>query len=358
MTGLYIHVPFCVRKCRYCDFYSGSFSEEAAEKYTEAVIRNIAAYNIKADTVYFGGGTPSLLSPRQFDRILSAADISDNAEISIECNPKTADKKKLADFRSVGINRLSIGVQSFNDTELKAAGRIHSADEAADTILAAEKSGFENISADLMLGLPYQTPDSLNISLKRLAELPVRHISAYMLKVEENTPLAKDISLLENIPDDDGMADMYIQTCDFLNAHGLGRYEISNFAKDGFECRHNLIYWRCEDYLGIGPSAHSCCGGKRFAVDRNTDEFISSPRQIIHVTDDSPCGYGERIMLALRLREGINAEDYPFSAELMKNAVPLEKGGFVKINGTNISLTDSGCLVSNEIICRIVGDNI
>lgn len=353
MLGLYIHVPFCVKKCRYCDFYSLEYSEETAVRYTEAVIRNIKKYNEKYDTVYFGGGTPSLLSPGQISQILSSADISHNAEISMECNPKTADKKKFSQLKAAGINRLSIGIQSFNDCELAAAGRIHNCAEAVTAVEEAYSSGIENLSADIMLGLPFQTENTLSDTLKTAVSLPLKHISAYMLKVEENTPLAKDEQLLMNIADDDMLADMYLMTNTILETHGLMRYEISNFAQKGYECAHNLKYWRCEDYIGTGPSAHSCYKGKRFAIPKKLSEYISSEHQTEEITDPSPCTEEEKIMLGLRLREGISAYGTSFPEKLLKRAAPLEKGGFITINDGIISLTAEGCLVSNEIICRL-----
>jgi oxygen-independent coproporphyrinogen-3 oxidase len=354
MTGIYIHIPFCLRKCSYCDFYSVRYSHRTADDYVNAVIRNLKRYNVKADTVYFGGGTPSLLSAEQIDRILNAADISPNAEISLECNPKTVDIQKISDYRSAGINRLSIGIQSLNDTELSAAGRLHNAADAVNTVLAAYKAGITNLSADLMLGLPFQTAASLENTLRDITKLPLRHISAYMLKIEENTPLAADRSLLANTADDDTLADMYDLTCEHLKTAGLYRYEISNFSVCGYECRHNLKYWHCEDYIGIGPAAHSCYKGRRYAVPRDIGQFIADEYQREEITDTAPCTEEERLMLGLRLSEGINTADYSAPAKLMKKAEPLEKGGFVTINTGIIALTDKGFPVSNEIICRLI----
>ncbi|MBQ8568666.1 MAG: radical SAM family heme chaperone HemW [Oscillospiraceae bacterium] len=353
MLGLYIHVPFCIKKCRYCDFYSLEYSPETVDGYIDAVIRNIKKYSEKYDTVYFGGGTPSLLSPDQIFSVLSAADISQNAEISMECNPKTADIKKFSDLRAAGINRLSVGIQSFNDRELSAAGRIHSSADAISAIKEAYSAGIENISADIMLGLPYQTESTLSDTLKTAVSLPLEHISAYMLKVEESTPLAHDGQLLSNIADEDMLADMYLMTNAVLEAHGFMRYEISNFAQKGYECAHNLKYWHCEDYLGIGPSAHSCYNGKRFAVPKSLSDFITSEHQTEDMTDHDPCTENEKIMLGLRLREGISVQSYSEPEKLLKRAAPLEKGGFITINDGIISLTAEGCLVSNEIICRL-----
>lgn len=352
--GLYIHIPFCRRKCAYCDFYSLAGNEELTEKYTRAVIRNIRYYGGTFDTVYFGGGTPSLMSGRQIYDILSAADITDDAEISSEVNPDSADIEKLRDFKSAGINRISVGIQTFDNSELKMLGRLHNSEQAAATLKNARKAGFENISADLMLGLPYQRSETVTENIRRLAELDVTHISAYMLKVEEGTPLASDEKLLENIADDELSADIYLEAVSCLEKNGFHQYEISNFAKSGYECRHNLKYWRCEDYIGIGPSAHSCNEGKRFAVPRDIAGFIDSDIQQITVTDDSPCGISEQLMLALRLSEGFDiSRSGKYSEKLKAAAAPMERHGLLKIKDGRICLTAEGFLVSNEIICRL-----
>ncbi len=347
-AGFYIHVPFCLKKCVYCDFYSDVFSESCAEKYTDAVIRNLKNYPVTADTVYFGGGTPSLLSPDLIARILDTMDISGNAEVTMECNPATADKNRFSDYKAAGVNRVSIGVQSLCDRELSALGRLHNAYEAQKCITDAFEAGFDNISADIMMGIPYQTADTLAETIRQVLTLPVTHISAYMLGVEEGTPLAGNKTLLDNISDDDTMSDMYLLACKALRASGFERYEISNFARKGYECRHNLKYWRCEDYIGIGPAAHSCFGGKRYAVPKDTDKFISDERQTEYITDPAPKSEEERTMLMLRLSEGI-----PYKNSLRTKAEPLLKAGFLTEQSGRLILTDKGVTVSNEIIARL-----
>ncbi|MGN0696027.1 MAG: radical SAM family heme chaperone HemW [Oscillospiraceae bacterium] len=354
MTGIYIHVPFCLRKCSYCDFYSVKFSEESAEAYTSAVIRNLRRYAPSADSVYFGGGTPTLLSPAQIGRVLNEIRLSDDAEVSMECNPKTADREKFAEYKSAGINRISVGVQSLIDRELSEVGRLHDSAEAVRCIGDIYSAGIDDISADIMLGLPYQTAETLTGTINGLLKLPVSHISAYMLTVEEGTPLSADDALLENIPDGDGLADLYLLTCDILEGAGFARYEISNFAKHGMECRHNLKYWKCEDYIGIGPAAHSCYKGKRYAVPRDIGAFIENDIQQEIVTDDEPLTEEERIMLALRLSVGIDPQEYSCTEQLIGRAEPLVKAGFLKKTNGRISLTDKGALVSNDIIVRLI----
>lgn len=350
-VGLYVHVPFCKRKCLYCDFYSAADTSRT-DDYTGAVIRNIKAAGLTYDTVYFGGGTPSLLTAEQISNILSAADISDGAEISAECNPESADISYLCGLRSAGVNRVSFGIQSLEDGELAALGRLHNADKACEAVLSAHRAGFENISADLMLAIPMQTTASLSRTLARLLKLPLAHVSAYLLKVEKGTPLSSDSLLLEKVPDEDETADMYLMTAEKLSAAGFEQYEISNFARKGFECRHNLKYWRCEEYFGIGPSAHSFLGGERFCCPPDTEKFISAPLQ-----EKVSLGTGgepeEKAMLALRLtKEGLILADFP---EAESRAEPLLKSDLVKKEQGALMLTAKGCLVSNEIICRLIG---
>jgi len=350
-AGLYVHVPFCKRKCLYCDFYSAA-DMFRADDYVRAVIRNILAAGLTYDTVYFGGGTPSLLTDEQISAVLSAADISDGAEISIECNPESADFAYLCGLKSAGVNRVSFGIQSLDDGELAALGRLHNADNACEAVLSAYRAGFENISADIMLATPMQTLKSLNRTFDRLLKLPISHVSAYLLKVEKGTPLSFDGLLLEKVPDEDETADMYLTAAERLSAAGFEQYEISNFARKGFECRHNLKYWRCEEYFGIGPSAHSFLDGERFYCSPDTEKFISdtSQERVSLGTGGDP---EEKAMLALRLtKEGLRLEDFP---EAESRAEPLLKSGLVKKEQGALMLTAEGCLVSNEIICRLIG---
>lgn len=350
-VGLYIHVPFCRRKCLYCDFYSLENRESMRGEYSEAVIRNIRAYNEHYDTVYFGGGTPSLLAPEMIQDILTAADICGGAEITMEANPDSVSLDKLKGYRAAGVNRVSFGVQSFDDNELRLLGRLHDSAQARAAIKNARLAGFENISADLMLGLPFQDTETVERNISELCELGVDHISAYMLKIEEGTPLSRNEELCRASADDDLSAEIYLKAVDMLSGAGLFQYEISNFAKKGFECRHNLKYWRCEDYIGIGAGAHSCYGGKRFWVPCDADGFTRRDTQEIIVTDDAPCSEEEKMMLALRLSEGYCAKHC--SDGFWREAELFERHGLLKISGGVISLTPEGMLVYNEIICRL-----
>lgn len=344
--GLYIHVPFCVRKCRYCDFFSVT-DISLAESYVRSVIRNISALKESFSTVYFGGGTPSLLSAEQISSILSAAEIKSGAEVSMEVNPGTAGESYFREIKAAGVNRISFGIQSFNDKELSALGRIHKASEAVSAVFSAGKAGFENISGDIMLAVPFQTENSLRETLEKAVSLPLTHISAYLLKVEEGTPLSKDRALLEALPSEDETADMYLETVDFLEDHGFEQYEISNFSKNGFECRHNLKYWRCEEYRGIGVSAHGFANGERYRCGDTIESFINSPLQ-----RNIPTGKGgdpeERAMLALRItKEGIPVTMFP---SLEKRSEQLIKSGLARLENGFLKLTPKGCLVSNQII--------
>lgn len=359
--GIYIHVPFCGRKCGYCDFYSTAFSRQAANGYISAVLRNLRHYSDRSrqtDTLYFGGGTPSLLAPQQLsaviDEVRADFDLTPNAEITLEANPSGLSPEKLAKLRDIGINRLSIGVQSMNDNELHFLGRTHSAERARQAVLDAHSAGFRNISCDLMLALPGQSADELTHSIDLLAELPIQHISAYILKVEEGTPFAaRDIA--EMLPDDDRTAELYLMAVERLKVHGFAQYEISSFARGDFASLHNTRYWKCLDYIGIGPAAHSCNGGVRFAAERDIQTFIDSSVQPVTVTDSSPCTPQERIMLGLRLTEGIDLADFPeLRGGIEKKLPALENAGYCTFDGQRLSLTPRGMLMSNAIIGHLV----
>lgn len=359
--GIYIHVPFCGRKCAYCDFYSVNWSKSAAVDYTAAVLRNIRHYGDKArtvDTVYFGGGTPSLLTAEQISSIISEIRscfaLEESAEITLEANPCTLSAEKLAELRKIGINRLSIGVQSMIDRELKILGRMHTAERAEQAVLEAARAGFDNISCDLMIALPDQKPEDMCFSIDRLAALPIQHISAYILKTENGTPF-DCAEIRDRLPDEDSTAELYLAMVELLEKQGFMQYEVSNFAKEGFESRHNTRYWKCLDYLGIGPAAHSCYEGKRFAVERDLSAFIAADVQQVTVTDESPCGFEEFAMLRLRLKEGLILDDVPeHRAELLKKLPPLLKEGYAETDGERIWLTPKGFLMSNSVIEYLV----
>lgn len=355
--GIYIHVPFCGKKCGYCDFYSVCYNKEQAELYVSAVIRNLrrrSDHSRVTDTLYFGGGTPSLLTPAQIGSIITEVrrsfELSPEAEITLEANPNTLTREKLSELRKAGINRLSVGVQSMRDEELKLLGRTHTASRAEKAVLDAAEAGFDNISCDLMIGLPEQSAESLEYSIDRLADLPIQHISAYILKIEEGTPF--DCGEIRSIlPDDDISAELYLKMVDKLRRKGFEQYEISNFSRPGYESRHNCRYWKCLDYIGIGPSAHSCNGGKRYAAYPDLERFIGSESQPEYVTDEAPCGFEEFAMLRLRLAEGLHLRDVEAHRSEIEKKIPgLEKAGYVSFDGETVALTAKGFLMSNSVI--------
>ncbi len=351
--GLYIHIPFCLKKCNYCDFYSVAITDSVKRDYVKALIREIKQWGGKLsrpiNTVYLGGGTPSLLAeflPEIMGEIKNSFEILEDAEITMEMNPADNSRQVLEYAKKIGVNRLSIGAQSGDNAELKILGRRHTAEQTTETVKLAREFGFQNISLDIMLGLPHSTKESLKKSLEFITNLNPEHISAYILKIEENTVFDRIYDSL-NIPDDDRTAEQYLQMCDYLKFKGYEHYEISNFTK-GHPSRHNLKYWELEDYLGIGSSAHSFIDGKRFYYRRNLNDFIEG-------TSPLPDGQGgneeERIMLALRLGKGLKID---FNPALTKKCELFQKNGFLRFTNDRIILTDKGMLLSNSIITEIM----
>lgn len=361
--GLYIHVPFCAGKCPYCDFYSLSGSQELYDAYTAAVTVQLDSFGGESvDTVYFGGGTPSLLGESRLSSLLEhsakAFHIDENAEVTIEMNPADAEPTLLQALRSEGFNRLSMGVQSGVDSELRQLGRRHTSQQAIRAVELARTKGFDNLSLDLMLGVPGQTMSTLRQSVELLCALEPEHISAYMLKIEEGTPFAAMREKLD-LADDDEQADLYLAAVEQLAKNGYAQYEISNFCRPNRESRHNLKYWHCEEYIGIGPSAHSFYNGRRFYYPRDLTQFLSSP----HPVDDGEGGTPEEyIMLALRLTEGLTQQGWRsrFDCDLLNSiyqrAERLHATGLLRCDENGIYLTTEGFLVSNAIIAELLGD--
>ncbi|MCD7822791.1 MAG: radical SAM family heme chaperone HemW [Oscillospiraceae bacterium] len=363
MLGIYIHVPFCLRKCPYCAFYSLVCSESLKDEYVKAVARNIRRYSsmrLPCDTVYFGGGTPSLLTPRDVNEVLevvrSSFNLSPSSEITMEANPCSVTRDSLSGYYRAGVNRLSFGVQSFNDNELRALGRLHDAKTALNAVDMARNAGFENISCDLMIGTPYQTIDSLLNSCWQLTSIGIPHISSYMLKIEDGTPYDCE-EIRNSVADEDTVCDMYLALCDELRTMGYERYEISNFSKPGLRSRHNVKYWTGEDYLGFGPSAHSFFQGKRFYAASDLKAYISSEAQPELVEDAKPDQLEEYIMLSLRLSDGMSLERVNKlggnAYAVMKKAQQFVTAGFTTLTDNRVTLTDKGALVSNSIIFEL-----
>lgn len=344
-TGIYIHVPFCLSKCGYCDFYSFSPKENEMDLYVNKIISELNRWSsilcCSADTLYLGGGTPSLLKAERLNKIIETAikNFKINGEITVEANPKDE-----LDFENLKANRLSLGLQSCNDKELVALNRRHTAKDALNTILKAKKY-FKNISLDIMLGIPYQTKESLKESLDFCIELNIPHISTYMLKIEKNTPFYKSALPFLN---DEKTAELYLFTCEYLRANGYERYEISNFAKPTFESKHNMKYWLGADYLGLGPAAHSRIGNKRFYYNNDFYEYINKPKEIY---EGAAGDTEEDIMLSLRTNLGYNFKNYP---KIKNTAIRLAKNGLIDYNNDCIKLTDKGALLENSIIAELI----
>lgn len=357
--GLYIHIPFCDGKCHYCSFFSRRADDAAQDEYVLNLNRILADRGGRLDrgiaTVYFGGGTPSLLG---HDRLIGILDtvkehfsVADDAEITVEVNPSSTGSLDFSAMRKAGFNRLSIGLQSANDDELRILGRRHSVDDVRKTVSAARRGGFDNISLDVMLAVPGQTGESLDDTLDFCAQMDARHVSAYILKVEEGTRFWRDKDKLELFTDDEQAA-FYEQTVSRLKDLGYEQYEVSNFARDGRVSRHNMIYWHDEQYLGVGPSAHSFLNGERFYYPESFEDFYNGRTEY----ESGGGGKEEYIMLALRLSEGLIFERYKarynedLSVSFMKAAERLSGEGYVKLTSSSLSLTVKGFLMSNQVI--------
>ncbi len=367
--GIYLHIPFCIRKCLYCDFCSyPDTSEDQRQKYVDALCLDIekrgkSCKGYIADTVYFGGGTPTLLSLAQFGKIFSALniafDIDPDAEITVECNPATADKAYFKGLRALGVNRLSIGMQSAHGRELSALGRAHTPEDFIKAFSDAREAGFDNLSADVMFGIPEQTEESFKKTLQILTELEPEHISAYGLILEPGTPFFANRENLV-LPDEDSEYNMYTDAVGFLARHGYERYEISNFSKPGKESRHNMKYWLRDEYVGLGVSAHSFLGEKRSFAPRDIDEYVSGRFEegCEEISEnDAMCEY---VMLSMRVSRGVEENVFlhrfgrDFEEVFGERLKPYCDGGFVVRKDGRYAFTDSGFYVSNTILADLL----
>ncbi len=355
--GLYIHIPFCASKCSYCDFYSFTPNNEVIDRYISAVINELQNYKGYAvDTLYIGGGTPSLIGAKRLTQLLTKIKetFGNLEEATIEANPADNLFEFFKAASKGGINRVSLGVQSGNEKELQVLSRRHDNADVIKAVSDCKAAGINNISLDLMLGIPNQTAESLKASINFLASLDPTHISAYILKLEEGTPLYSKKDRLA-IPDPDTTADLYLLTVEYLAEKGYEQYEISNFCKSGFQSLHNLKYWHGEEYIGIGPSAHGYLDGKRYYYSRNIEEFISCPEPIF---DAIPNKAEEYLMLGLRLSSGVTyqkLEQFGYNIPAIKRKVSLYvKHGLVKETAEGFALTPNGFLVSNSIIVELL----
>lgn len=373
--GLYIHVPFCAAKCGYCDFYSLAGHAEQMQAYTKAVCAHLKQYqslcvNYTVDTVYFGGGTPSFLGGKHLSRLLGEITkqwtLTKDAEITVECNPDSMDKRLLRQLRRAGVNRLSIGVQSAHDDQLQQLQRLHTFAQAQQAIRTAQQVGFDNLSIDLMYGLPGQTTQNFLESLDAVLALSPTHLSCYGLKLEDGTPMARQNLTL---PDDDAQVETYLALCSRLQQAGFSHYEISNWARDGKQARHNIKYWDLSEYLGIGPGAHSYLSEQRFSFVRDLTAYCqgvtAGENSIVCLEEDvsTMLRHGEYIMLRLRTRDGLSEATFhqlfqleftPYAAVLQ----PLIARGLVGYDTGRWYLTDTGFLVSNHIISQVLAASL
>ena len=367
--GLYVHIPFCVRKCNYCDFCSFPYSGAAwRDEYISALCSEIRSYShkkIRLNSIFFGGGTPSLLTSDEFCSIFAAIqdtfEISPGCEFTVEANPKTLSKENLDAFRKCGVNRLSIGLQSIHENELKKLGRIHNFEEFLDSYNLARSFGFNNINIDLMYGIPEQTIDSFRETLKTVHDLSPTHISVYGLIIEEGTPFYKSLDSL-TLPNEDIECEMYYLAADFLKANGYSHYEISNYSRPGYECRHNLKYWRCDEYIGVGLAAYSYFGSRRYGNTNDPRVYLQRDGakyeydEVIGLTD---AAY-EYAMLGLRLAEGFSLSDYRkrFGEDFYQSRSEIIdsfiREGYLLIENDRIFLTERGFYVSNAILTELI----
>lgn len=357
--GLYFHIPYCFSRCRYCDFYAAGASRAVPDAYVDALLQALAGFSAALpgppDTVYFGGGTPSLLTPAQVERLLAAAAPRSGAEVTLEANPETVTPEQLRGYRAAGVNRLSIGVQSARDTQLRTLGRPHTAQQAAAAFEMARQAGFANLSGDIMLALPHYSRAEFDETLALIQAGGANHISAYLLKIEPGSAFGRRPP--EGLPDADEAAGFYLYAVEQLAAAGYHQYEISSFAKPGFEGRHNRIYWDCGDYLGIGPAAHSCLAGKRFYYPADTAAFIAGTSR---PAPDGDCGAEDYLILQLRLSAGLNLAEYrrrggpAFTPHQRAFLAHCQQAGYLTLTPDRLTLTPLGMIVQNAILEELI----
>jgi len=369
--GIYAHIPFCQAKCNYCHFISMPFSGETSARYEKAVIREMESSagsfpaKCQIDSIYFGGGTPSLVPAEQVAAILGSCrrlfNVLPDCEISLEANPGTLSPEKVVVFRRSGVNRISLGAQSFNDGELLSIGRLHTAEMISESLALLRNAGLDNMNLDLMLGIPGQTAESWRSNLQEVRCLEVPHLSVYMLDLDEPCPLS---SLVDSgkvrLPEEDLISDLYLETISFLSQCGYVQYEISNFAKPGFACRHNMKYWEREPVHGFGLGSHSFDGDSRYAnLSEAGDYFdaIEAGKSAVDWREPVASGrsLAESLFLGLRLTRGVDWEMLQgiYGREILRQYEPgmreLSERGLVEWKDSTVRLTPSGMLLSNEV---------
>ena len=371
--GLYLHIPFCASICNYCNFNRGLFNAEQKERYVVALEREIrlSGDGSPADTIFFGGGTPSLLSPAEIGRLIHACresfDVSPDAEVTLETNPETSSTAAMEGFRAAGINRVSFGVQSFRDDELRRLGRLHSADRAREAVIEARRGGVENISLDLMMWLPQQTRTDWQSNVEALIDVGPEHASLYLLELYPNAPLKEDMARAGwSLAPDDDAAEMYLWSLERLDAAGYAQYEISNVSRPGQSSRHNLKYWQDGEWLGFGCGAHSTRRGVRWKNVSSTEDYIaqlSAPRRGFSlglVAERREMEPGEQLEDALftgiRLTEGLDMQaiharyGVDVWSQYGEALQPFVSAGLLTVEGARLRLSRNGMLVANEIM--------
>ena len=383
MLGLYIHIPFCSAICNYCNFNRSLFDGGLKERYVEALIREITeagqahgaggaggAGQAHADTIYFGGGTPSLLDPSEIRRVIDACragfEVTSDCEVTMEANPESVSEERLAGYRDGGVNRISFGVQSFKDEELRRLSRLHTAARGRDAYVEAQRAGFDNISLDLMMWLPAQHPDEWLESIDAAIELGPAHLSLYLLEVYPNAPLKDDMARAQwsQAPDEDAAA-MYLSAMERLDAHGYEQYEISNVARPGRQSRHNLKYWTDQEWLGFGCGAHSTLDGVRWKNVSSTTEYIERLKAGQSVASEmrrlgAAERLGDALFTGLRLTCGVNLDEIRqrYKADVWQqfgeDLEPFLEDGCLRRDGPRLWLTRRGMLLANEVMAVFV----
>ncbi len=373
-AGLYVHIPFCSSRCSYCDFATGLYQSELADRYVRAIVQEIGSSNCagqRVDTIYFGGGTPSLLAPSQLDRIMSALfakfSIDDSAEITLEINPGSVTPEKLHEFRRLGINRASFGAQTFDDAELAKLGRSHTAADTLKTFADLRSAGFTNVSFDLIAGLPGQALDQWKRNVEQALELQPEHLSFYLLEVHSGTPLDEHIRRgLQPVPDEDLAGVMYQWMLEQASTAGYDHYEISNLCRPNFESRHNVKYWTGQPYYGFGCSSHSYDGqDRRWSNQRDVKQYVEAVEGGLspvveeqHLSRDEV--RSEALFLGMRMMRGIDVRWYreSFGVDLhdehREDLDRFRKAGLLEFDGDLIRLTRNGALLSNEVFAAFV----
>ncbi len=370
-AGIYLHIPFCKSRCSYCDFATDIYkNSESVERYTSALTKEIENFPVKEtiDTIYFGGGTPSLLTPIQLEKILDAIhgkfSVRAASEITMEMNPATVTTETLREYKKLGVNRASFGAQTFDDAELKRLGRKHTAQDVRETIELLRSAGFENVSFDLIAGLPRQTLKDWERNLDEALKLKPEHLSLYLLEIHEATPLAEQIrSNRQPMPDEDLSAEMYELMLEKVSEKGYEQYEISNFTLPGFSSRHNSKYWTLDAVFGFGCSAHSFDGQrKRWANERDTLKYVEAIEKNLSplVEEIEIEAKSEYVFLGLRLSKGIDLDEYKnkfgvdLTEEFAEDLKRLMETELIDILDNRLKLTNKGYLFSNEVFAVFV----